>query len=291
MLSSSSVCVCLCYSNAIDLSEILRRITPIDYYPGFLLEENVACPSDKGTLLVDSNQYLFGQLSFLSCDGQSTGTVIDGDGITANSVVGNTIYVGPSLAEINTIGGNLNLPAGSLINGVPIGTSTSYYQIFQLQVCPSNSQLTNLPTSSAGNYIVGGFYQNGYLGYVQYVYYWPCFFDSNAIITYISIYFNVAVNENPPAPNPPNPITASDFVAELRIRKYSTQSEVATGITVTLAGPVSNNTSYFQGKAVTYNVEPGDRAGLYIRWTGNLGASDLYNYTWITYNIGYTPIF
>ena len=277
--SSSSLSSCCAY-NSVDLSEILRRITPIDYFPGFLLENEPSCPSQKGTLLVDSNQFLYGQLAFPKCDGTGVGTVIDGSGISTDTViVKNSIFVGQT--KITSSGSTLELPCGTTVCGVPIGGAS--IQFFMLQVSPTNGQQSNLPITSAGDYIVGGFFQNGYLSFVQYVYYWPCLFSTAAKVNSISIYWNVATGAAG------LPITANNIVAELRIRKQD-GTIVNTGQTVSYAPVVANNTSYFISvEGLSYNVAAGDRAGVYISWDGQLATNDNYHYSWITYNIGYTP--
>lgn len=279
---NSSSLSCCCASNSVDLSEILRRITPIDYFPGFIVEDENVCPSQKGTLLVDSNQFLYGQLAFPQCDGTGLGTVIDGSGISTDTVIAkNTLFVGET--AITSSGSILQLPCGTTVCGVPIGGGSSI-QYFVLQVSPTNSQLSNLPITSAGDYIVGGFYQNGYLSYVQFVYYWPCLFSAIAKINSFGVYLNVAAD---PAGLP---ITANNFVAELHIRKQD-GSVIATGLTATYAPIPINNTSIFFGSAgLEYNVEIGDRAGIYLSWAGELSTNIIYNYSWVTYNIGYTPV-
>jgi len=279
--STSSLLSCCCASNSVDLSEILRRITPIDYFPGFLLENEPSCPSEKGTLLVDSNQFLYGQLAFPTCDGTGVGTVIDGSGISANTViVKDNLYVGQTV--ITSSGSTLELPCGTTVCGVPIGGGSSL-QFFMLQVSPTNGQQSNLPITSAGDYIVGGFFQNGYLSFVQYVYYWPCLFSTNATIKSLSIYWNVATGASG------LPITANNIVAELRIRKQN-GAIINTGQTVTYVPVVSNNTSYFISvEPLSYSVVAGDRAGVYISWDGQLASDENYHYSWITYNIGFTP--
>ena len=279
--SSSSSLSCCCASNSVDLSEILRRITPIDYFPGFINDEN-PCPFYKGTLLVDSNQYIYGTLAFPICGSDPTqfGTVIDETGIsTRNVYVANSIYVGQT--QITSSGSILELPCGTTVCGVPIGSAS--IQFFMLQVSPTSGQQSNLPITSAGDYIVGGFFQNGYLSFVQYVYYWPCLFSTAAKVNSISIYWNVATGAAG------LPITANNIVAELRIRKQD-GTIINTGQTVTYAPAVANNTSYFISvEGLSYDVAAGDRAGMYISWDGQLASNDNYHYSWITYNIGYTP--
>lgn len=276
--STSSLLSCCCASNSVDLSEILRRITPIDYFPGFIVEST--CPSQKGTLLVDSNQFLYGQLAFPQCDGTGVGTVIDGSGISTNTViVKNSLFVGETI--ITSSGPILELPCGTTVCGVPIGGASIQY--FMLQVSPTNGQQSNLPITSAGDYIVGGFFQNGYLSFVQYVYYWPCLFSTNAVVNTLSIYWNVATGAAG------LPITANNIVATLMIRKQD-GTIVNTGQSVTYAPVVANNTSYFISiEGLSYPVELGWRAGVLISWDGQLASNDNYHYSWITYNIGYTP--
>lgn len=278
---SASSLACCCANNNLDISEILRRITPIDYYAGFLLEENENCPSQNGYLLVNSNQYIYGQLAFASCDGLTTGTIIDGSGISANTVIAkDTLYVGNT--QITSNGSILELPCGTTVCGVPIGGGGGS-SIFNLTVCPTNGQQTNLPITSAGDYIVGGYFQNGYLGFVQYVYYWPCLFMSNSTITSFGVYLNVATGTSG------LPITATNLVAELRIRKQD-GTIIATGQTATYGAGLANNTSYFFGvEGLSYNVDAGWRAGIYLSWTGQLATDENYNYSWTTYNIAYQP--
>jgi hypothetical protein len=281
MNPSFSSLSCCCASNSVDLREILRRITPIDYFSGFLLENEPSCPSQKGTLLVDSNQFLYGQLAFPKCDGTGVGTAIDGSGISTDTVIAKqSIFVGQT--QITSSGSVLQLPCGTTVCGVPIVGGASI-QFFMLQVAPTNGQQSNLPITSAGDYIVGGFFQNGYLSFVQYVYYWPCLFSMAAKVNSISIYWNVATGAAG------LPITANNIVAELRIRKQN-GTIINTGQTVSYAPAVANNTSYFISvEGLSYNVEAGDRAGVYISWDGQLATDVNYHYSWITYNIGYTP--
>jgi len=284
MLSSSSL-ACCCASTSLDISEILRRITPIDFYPGFIVDDNATCPSQKGTLLVDSNQFLFGELSFPTCDGTGIGTTIDGNQVATNLIIAenivanNSIFIGEN--QITSNGPILELPCGTTVCGVPIGASTQY---FVMIVYPTSGQQSNLPNTSAGDYIVGGFFQNGYLSFVQYVYYWPLLFSTDATITSLAIYFNVAMKEPEGLP-----LTANNFVAEIRIRNQD-GSIVNTGQTVTLAETVVNNQSYYVAiEGLSYDVIAGQRAGVYLSWNGQLANSEIYNFSWITYNIGYLP--
>jgi hypothetical protein len=275
---------CCCANSSLDISEILRRITPIEYYSGFLLPGEDACPSTKGTLLVDSNQFIYGQLAFPLCDGTGVGTTIDGNGISANNIIGTNLYANNSVyvgnTKITSNGPILQLPAGTTVGGLPIGASVQY---FMMPLSPSSDQRTNLPSTSAGDYIVGGFFQNGYLSYVQFVYYWPCLFSANAIVTSLSIYANFAAAV---------PITGvSNFQAELMIRPQ-TGIVVPTGQIVTIDdGAIFNDNSVSSTvEGLSYSVTRGDRAGMLVSWTGNLADTDINNYTWITYNIGYIPI-
>lgn len=82
------------------IQEILRRITPINYTTELLSLGNEYCPSSKGTLLVDSNQYIYGQLYFPTCSGGGVGTIINGDRISTSVLDATTIYtqniIGPT---------------------------------------------------------------------------------------------------------------------------------------------------------------------------------------------------
>lgn len=282
MINPSSI-ACCCASASVDLQEILRRITPIDFFPGVVVDPDAVCPSQKGILLVDSNEFINGQLAFPTCDGLDIGTVIDGNGVSANNIIATDVYAGDSVfvgeTQITSSGTTLELPADTTVGGVPIGGASIQY--FQLQICPTNGQQSNLPSTSAGDYIVGGFFQNGYLSYVQYVYYWPCLFSTNAKIVSMAFYMNVAADALG------LPITANNFVAELRIRNQN-GTIINTGQTITYAPMVANNTSYYVSiEGLSYPVVQGQRAGLYISWDGELATNQIYNYTWITYNIGF----
>lgn len=73
------------------IEEILRRITPIEYCNTCIPDGN--CHSRNGTLIIDSNVFIYGQLSFLTCDGSAVGTTINGDGINTVSLNANTGYI------------------------------------------------------------------------------------------------------------------------------------------------------------------------------------------------------
>ena len=293
--SSTSSLSCCCASNSVDLSEILRRITPIDYYPGFI-NDNEPCPTYKGTLLVDSNQYIYGKLAFPICgsDPIRFGTVIDDTGIsTGNVYVANSIYVGQT--QITSNGPILELPCGTTVCGVPISTGSSV-QYFILPVTPTNGQLSNLPNTSLltdETYIVGGFFQNGYIEYVKYVYYWPCLFstdptDPTITIRIVSLYLYLNAADGLLAAGVP--LDAHDIVATIYIRDQFGGITAIPQSTVTWA-TLENFTSYYFGKEnINVDVKGGDRAGVRISWEGQLSADETQNFTWITYNIGYVII-
>lgn len=104
---SNSVLCAIQTCNA-DIQQILRRITPITYTTELLSLGNEFCPSSKGTLVVDSNQYIYGQLYFPTCSGGGVGTIINGDMISTM-----TIYTQNIIGVSGTSGGSTG-PTGSV---------------------------------------------------------------------------------------------------------------------------------------------------------------------------------
>lgn len=104
----SSSFICSVNNSFNDIQDILNRITPIDYYnPVSTTEDGGTCPSQKGTLIIDSNQFIYGQLSFPTCAGGDVGTIINGDNIATNNL------------NVENISNTRNI---SFSGGVSIGT-------------------------------------------------------------------------------------------------------------------------------------------------------------------------
>lgn len=91
-------------SNAFyDIQEILRRITPIEYCHTCIPDDESNCHSMNGTLIIDSNAFIYGQLSFPKCDGSAVGTTINGDGIKTGYINADTGYIHDLTVDYLTI--------------------------------------------------------------------------------------------------------------------------------------------------------------------------------------------
>lgn len=124
MYSSIASTTSLCAFQT-SIQDILQRITPLEFNINLLGLSRETCPSSKGTLVVDSNQLIYGQLYFLTCSGEGLGTVINGDSISTNHVTATTIYVenltGPSGIGVTGPTGSMG-PTGN-VTGIPVGGS------------------------------------------------------------------------------------------------------------------------------------------------------------------------
>lgn len=85
-----SAFICKINNAFYDIQEILRRITPIEYCETCIPDDGNNCHSLNGTLIIDSNAFIYGQLSFPKCDGSAVGTTINGDGIKTGYIDANT---------------------------------------------------------------------------------------------------------------------------------------------------------------------------------------------------------
>lgn len=111
-------------SNAFyDIQEILRRITPIEYCETCIPDDGGNCHSLNGTLIIDSNAFIYGQLSFPKCDGSGVGTTINGDGINTGYINADTGYIHELTVDHITIKGGSFGPTGSAGPTGPAGNN------------------------------------------------------------------------------------------------------------------------------------------------------------------------
>ena len=111
-------------SNAFyDIQEILRRITPIEYCETCIPEDGGNCHSLNGTLIIDSNAFIYGQLSFPKCDGSGVGTTINGDGINTGYINADTGYIHELTVDHITIKGGSFGPTGQAGPTGPAGAN------------------------------------------------------------------------------------------------------------------------------------------------------------------------
>jgi hypothetical protein len=121
--SIASTSLCTFQTN---IQDILQRITPLEFTPNILALSSEICPSSKGTLVVDSNQLIYGQLYFLTCSGEGVGTVINGDSISTNHLTATTIYVENLTGPSGGSGAGATGPTGGVgptgnVVGIPVG--------------------------------------------------------------------------------------------------------------------------------------------------------------------------
>lgn len=157
MLSSlSSAALCTLQTCKTDIQQILNRIIPISYTTELLTVGNDVCPSSKGTLLVDSNQFIYGQLYFQTCSGEGVGTIINGDNVSTSVLYANTIY---TQDLIGLSGGSFGGPTGSIGPGHLgfrlVAQSTSFLRNRVLQIMIHSGHRILVPTQSLMANILG----------------------------------------------------------------------------------------------------------------------------------------